>query len=81
MFAGASSRLGDRGNIALPFVVVLSGRSKIGLFGCLAMRAGRVVSCEALPFESTVSGCRRGWRKARRVLLSNEVRVMKREVG
>lgn len=80
-FGGASSRLGDRGSIALPFVVVLSGKSKIGLLGCLVMRAGNVVICEAFSCESVVKGWSRGGRKARKVLLRREVRVMKREVG
>lgn len=80
-FGGASSRLGERGSIARPFVVVLSGSSKIGLLGCLAISAGSVVSWDAFSAESTVNGCRRGWRNARKVLLRREVRVMKREVG
>lgn len=59
-FGGASSKLGENGRIALPFVVVLSGRSRMGRLGCLAMSADRVVNCEAFSCESTVSGCRQG---------------------
>lgn len=55
-FGGASSKLGENGRIALPLVVVLSGRSRIGLLGCLAMSADSVVSCEAFSCESTVNG-------------------------
>lgn len=82
VFGGASSKLGLSGKIALPFVVVLSGSSKIGRLGCRLISAGSVVSSFAESwFEDRGSGCRRGGRKARKMLLRREVRRMRREEG